>query len=152
MPAKRRKKQKSDIQVKKRRTDGRSDPESCPFCCGTLKRMVLKNFLCHPKLDFSFGPMVNFITGRNGTGKSAVMAGMVVGLGGRASVMNRGQALRCYIRNGCSSATISITIANAGSDAFKPDVYGAEIVVERKIFLTGASAYRLMSADGTYPD
>ena len=43
---------------------------------------------------------VNFVTGRNGTGKSALLTGLMVGLGGKASATNRGNQLAGFVQYG----------------------------------------------------
>lgn len=40
------------------------------------------------------------MTGRNGTGKSALLTGLMVGLGGKASATNRGNQLSGFIQYG----------------------------------------------------
>ena len=37
---------------------------------GTVQEMYLENFMCHEQLRVAFGPHLNIITGRNGSGKS----------------------------------------------------------------------------------
>lgn len=51
---------------------------------GRVVSLQMVNFMCHSNLEISFNPRVNFISGRNGSGKSAVMAALVVVLGGTA--------------------------------------------------------------------
>ena len=44
-----------------------------------------------------------------------------------------------------TSAKIRVTLLNGGEDAFKPDLYGNEITVERSISLRGGyNGYRLL--------
>lgn len=49
--------------------------------------------MCHSHLELEFNAMINFITGRNGSGKSAIMAALVVALGGSASLTGRGSGV-----------------------------------------------------------
>ena len=58
--------------------------------------------MCHKKLEVSFGANVNFVIGRNGSGKSAILTGLIVGLGGKANMTNRGNSLKGFIKEGCS--------------------------------------------------
>lgn len=51
-----------------------------------FKRIFLKNFMCHEELNVHFNPRINFVSGRNGSGKSAVLLGLALGLGCRYSM------------------------------------------------------------------
>lgn len=44
----------------------------------------------------------------------------------------------------CRSAEISITLANEGVEAYKPELYGKEIQIVRKVF-AARSAYKVLS-------
>lgn len=46
------------------------------------------------------GPLINFIVGKNGSGKSAILTALTICLGGKASVTNRGQSLKNFIKEG----------------------------------------------------
>ena len=41
--------------------------------CGTISCVELQNFMCHQKFSIDLNPRVNFIVGRNGSGKSAIL-------------------------------------------------------------------------------
>ena len=56
---------------------------------GIVEMITLKNFMCHTSLEVSLNSNLNFIIGRNGSGKSAVMTALTVGLGGRARYEER---------------------------------------------------------------
>lgn len=60
---------------------------------GRISRLQMVNFMCHSNLEIKFNPRINFITGRNGSGKSAVMAALVVVLGGTAVNTGRGRGV-----------------------------------------------------------
>lgn len=62
---------------------------------GAIHSIHVKNFFCHENLEVNLNRNVNFIVGRNGSGKSAILTALVVGLGSRASVTNRGSNLHC---------------------------------------------------------
>lgn len=62
---------------------------------GSIVSIHVRNFFCHDNLKVNLNRNVNFIVGRNGSGKSAVLTALVVGLGGRASATNRGSNLHC---------------------------------------------------------
>lgn len=115
---------------------------------GKILRVVVKNFMCHDNLDFAFTPNINFVQGRNGSGKSAILTAVVVGLGGQTRSTNRGHSLKDLVKYGKHSATLEITLQNNGRESYKKDLYGESITVERKIVTTGAGGYRIKSADG----
>ncbi|KFP90045.1 Structural maintenance of chromosomes protein 6, partial [Apaloderma vittatum] len=117
---------------------------------GIIESIQLKNFMCHSMLGpFQFGSNLNFVTGNNGSGKSSVLTALIVGLGGKATATNRGSSLKMFVRDGETSADISITLRNQGRDAFKPDVYGGSIIVNQHINLDGSRSYKLKSKSGT---
>ncbi|NXS57432.1 SMC6 protein, partial [Brachypteracias leptosomus] len=117
---------------------------------GIIESIQLKNFMCHSMLGpFQFGSNLNFVVGNNGSGKSSVLTALIVGLGGKATATNRGSSLKMFVRDGETSADISITLRNQGRDAYKPEVYGSSIIVHQHINLDGSRTYRLKSKSGT---
>jgi hypothetical protein len=72
---------------------------------GLIEAVELKNFMCHDNLKIQFGTGINFVTGRNGSGKSAIMTGLVVGLGGMAAHTKRAQSLKALIKKGRTGRT-----------------------------------------------
>lgn len=116
---------------------------------GIIESISLKNFMCHACLGpFKFGPNVNFVVGNNGSGKSAVLTALIVGLGGKATATNRGYSIKGFVKSGQNSADISITLRNRGPDAFKPDKYGEVVIVEQHISGDGIRHYKLKSQSG----
>lgn len=131
---------------------------------GILETVTCTNFMCHPRLTIPFGPNINFIIGHNGSGKSAVLTAITLCLGGKATSTNRGQSLKSFIREGqeyvkkpckCSaitynhrSAVLAVQIKNEGETAYKTDLYGPSITVERHFNVHGVSGFRIKSADG----
>jgi recombinational DNA repair ATPase RecF len=49
-----------------------------PAEAGILTRVHCENFMCHHKLSLDLGPHANFISGMNGSGKSAILAALQV--------------------------------------------------------------------------
>ncbi|XP_060083255.1 structural maintenance of chromosomes protein 6-like [Ylistrum balloti] len=115
---------------------------------GIVEKVNLRNFMCHQRLDISLGPHVNFIMGRNGSGKSAIITALVVGLGGKANITSRGNTIKSFIKTGKQTAEVMIKLRNRGPDAYKPEEYGNSIIVERKFARDGGSHYKLKSEDG----
>ncbi|KAM7395372.1 hypothetical protein PAMA_006911 [Pampus argenteus] len=116
---------------------------------GIVESITLKNFMCHSLLGpFAFGSNVNFVVGNNGSGKSAVLTALIVALGGNAQATNRGSSLKGFVKEGESSADVSITLRNKGKDAYKPEVYGPSIIVDLRITREGLRTYKLRSKSG----
>uniref|UniRef100_A0A8C0N936 Structural maintenance of chromosomes protein 6 n=1 Tax=Canis lupus familiaris TaxID=9615 RepID=A0A8C0N936_CANLF len=117
---------------------------------GIIESIQLRNFMCHSMLGpFKFGSNVNFVVGNNGSGKSAVLTALIVGLGGKAVATNRGSSLKGFVKDGQNSADISITLRNRGDDAYRANVYGNSIVVQQHISMDGSRSYKLKSETGT---
>lgn len=51
---------------------------------GQVATITLVNFMCHEHLTMDFGPNVTFISGSNGSGKSAALTALQCCLGARA--------------------------------------------------------------------
>ena len=80
----------------------------------------MTNFMCHAKFDYHPKEQINFITGVNGSGKSAVMSALIFGLGGGSKITNRGSANKNLIRTNESQATVEISLYNCGETAYRP--------------------------------
>ncbi|PWY97252.1 P-loop containing nucleoside triphosphate hydrolase protein [Testicularia cyperi] len=115
---------------------------------GIIDSIELKNFMCHSHFNIEFGPRLNFVVGRNGSGKSAILTSLMIALGGKTSSTNRGSSLKDLVKKGASAATITIVVKNEGSDAFRPDIYGSRIIVERKILAEGGGSWKLRDSAG----
>uniref|UniRef100_M4EIS2 RecF/RecN/SMC N-terminal domain-containing protein n=1 Tax=Brassica campestris TaxID=3711 RepID=M4EIS2_BRACM len=100
---------------------------------GAILKIRLENFMCHSNLEIEFGEWVNFITGQNGSGKSAILTALCVAFGCRAKGTQRASTLKDFIKTGCSDALVHVEMNNGGDDAFKPNVYGDTLVIERRI-------------------
>lgn len=69
--------------------------------------------VCHP------GPNLNVIIGPNGTGKSTIIAAIILGLGGTPKTIGRGSKIGEYVRNGCTEAIIHIKLlGNNDNDTY----------------------------------
>ncbi|XP_022117602.2 structural maintenance of chromosomes protein 6 [Pieris rapae] len=115
---------------------------------GSIHSIHVRNFFCHDNLEIKFNRNVNFIVGRNGSGKSALLTALVVGLGARASATDRGSNLHSFIKKGTNSATVEIKLRNSSPRAFKHDIYGDFITIVRTLNASGGSSYKVKSASG----
>lgn len=104
--------------------------------------------MCHAEYFFKLGPLINFICGKNGSGKSALLTAITLCLGGKASATNRGARLQDFIKEGESQASIVCVLKNQGEAAYKAEEYGKSIRVERHFSRTGGSAYKIKSEKG----
>jgi structural maintenance of chromosomes protein 6 len=115
---------------------------------GILESIECINFMCHKRLHVSLGPLLNFIVGENGSGKSAVLTAITLCLGAKASSTNRGGSLKNFIKEGADSSALIVKIKNQGRDAYQHDIYGDVIIVERHFNRNGGSGFRLKSQTG----
>ncbi|KAL8844334.1 MAG: hypothetical protein Q9176_001244 [Flavoplaca citrina] len=115
---------------------------------GILESVTCSNFMCHNYLEVPLGPLINFIIGHNGSGKSAILTAITICLGGKATATNRGQSLKSFIKEGTDNATLSVKIKNKGDSSYQSEVYGDSIIVERHFTRSGTSNFKLKSATG----
>jgi structural maintenance of chromosomes protein 6 len=115
---------------------------------GIIESVTMVNFMCHERLHVELGPLLNFITGKNGSGKSAILTAITLCLGGKASTTNRGASLKSFIKEGRDNGSLIIKIKNQGADAYQPDVYGQTIILERNFSKAGTSGFKLKGAGG----
>ncbi|EJS42609.1 rhc18p [Saccharomyces arboricola H-6] len=115
---------------------------------GYIKKVILKNFMCHEHFELELGSRLNFIVGNNGSGKSAILTAITIGLGAKASETNRGSSLKDLIREGCYSAKITLHLDNSKYGAYQQGTFGNEIIVERTIKRDGPASFSLKSENG----
>lgn len=119
------------------------------YKCGRLTSVDVENFMCHNRLVLDLHPTTNFITGENGAGKSAICAAVQMCLGSRAASTHRGDSLGNLVKHGSADeAILRVTLSNEGEGAFKPELFGARVTVERVISKSRASTYCLRNAKG----
>lgn len=135
---------------------------------GKIKKIVLKNFMCHSNFEVKLNPGVNIFMGLNGSGKSAILTAIAIGLGSKAASTARSTNLKDLVRRGEPNASIEITLSNEGIDAYDgkiktlkvflifihllfhlENIFGKEITVVRNINgNTGSSSYKIKSQNG----
>ncbi|GAP89833.1 putative DNA repair protein [Rosellinia necatrix] len=113
-----------------------------------IESITCINFMCHVKLHVELGPLLNFIVGENGSGKSAVLTAITLCLGGKASATNRGGSLKSFVKEGTEHASLVVRLKNQGEDAYKPDLYGDSIICERWFTKSASSGFKVKSAAG----
>lgn len=115
---------------------------------GILQSITCINFMCHTRLHCELGPLLNFIVGENGSGKSAILTAITLCLGGKASSTNRGGSLKSFVKEGTEKSVLIVKIKNEGQDAYRHDVYGDSISVERHFSKSGSSSFKVKTATG----
>lgn len=114
---------------------------------GKILEIHAQNFLCHANLKISLHSRVNVICGENGSGKSAILAALQVCLGSKTSSTSRGSAAKNLIQHDKEFAFVSIVLSNEGPDAFRPDLYGSAIRIQRQIDKNGSGGYKIMNVE-----
>ncbi|KAL9096432.1 MAG: hypothetical protein Q9165_001429 [Trypethelium subeluteriae] len=122
--------------------------ENKPAENGIIEQVVCHNFMCHKKLVVNFGPLINFIIGHNGSGKSAVLTALTICLGGKATSTNRGQNLKAFIKEGEDSCMLSVKLKNHGDTGYRPELYGNSIFIERHFSRNGTSGFKVKNDSG----
>ena len=119
---------------------------------GVIRSIILTNFMNHKHLKVDFDPHVNFIVGKNGSGKSAIVNALIAGFGHRAQETGRKMTTsKNLIMNGKDVATIQVVLANGGEDPFKPEEFGDTIVAQHTLERNGPGSYKLKDGeDGAY--
>ena len=80
----------------------------------------------------------------NGSGKSSVLQGLVLGLLADSKHTKRYNKLTDFIQKGHQKAVIQVSLRNEGEDAYKPETYGGAITFQRTITDNGQSAVFIM--------
>jgi chromosome segregation ATPase len=115
---------------------------------GIIEEIQCINFMCHEHLTVPLGPLINFIIGHNGSGKSAVLTALTICFGGKATATNRAQNLKSLIKEGKDHSSVQVRIKNQGALAYKPSQYGDSITVERHFNRSGTSGFKLKDQNG----
>lgn len=96
-------------------------PGHFPGVAGAFVRVTMHNFMCHANAKVDLGPRINYITGENGSGKSAILTALAVALGAKMKSIGRSstKSAKGMIKTGSSYARVVVVISNDGEDAFK---------------------------------
>ncbi|KJE93467.1 hypothetical protein CAOG_04255 [Capsaspora owczarzaki ATCC 30864] len=114
---------------------------------GIFLEIDLQNFMCHGRFHMKFSPQFTFVTGVNGSGKSAILCALMVGLGGKTGSTGRGSSIKELIKTGADRAVVRITLSNEGLFAYRPAQFGKRIIVERVFLKSGSSSYKLINGE-----
>ncbi|KAM0671494.1 chromosome segregation ATPase [Ordospora colligata] len=106
-------------------------------CRRLIVSIELVRFMCHDHLLIKFEKPLTVISGRNGAGKSAVMAAVGIVLGQRAQHLERGNSIKELIKNNETNAIVRIVLDN--TKGFKKDFFGQRIRIEKRIGIRSTS-------------
>eukprot|EP00611_Tribonema_gayanum_P020500 TRINITY_DN3754_c0_g1_i1.p2 TRINITY_DN3754_c0_g1~~TRINITY_DN3754_c0_g1_i1.p2 ORF type:complete len:1140 (+),score=508.08 TRINITY_DN3754_c0_g1_i1:127-3546(+) len=116
--------------------------------CGIIIRITVKNFMCHRHFTFDFCRNINFISGINGSGKSAILAALQICLGASARFTHRARKLEDLIRHGwAGDAEVEVKLRNT-PDGYRFKKYGASITILRTIKRSAPATIKLIADNG----
>ncbi|CAH0550064.1 unnamed protein product [Brassicogethes aeneus] len=88
------------------------------FKPGSIRKIEVKNFVTYSYAELHPGPNLNMIIGPNGTGKSTMVAAIILGLGGSPKIVGRGHKISEYVKHDCEFATIHIYLQGDRENKF----------------------------------
>ncbi|KAJ3116398.1 Structural maintenance of chromosomes protein 6 [Phlyctochytrium bullatum] len=121
------------------------EKRAMPEDCGTIESIELVNFMCHAHFKVQFNSHINFITGHNGSGKSAILTALTLCLGGKANFTNRASSIKDLVMEGTSTGYITVILKNEGPEAFSPELYGKRIIIERRFNTENRGGYKILN-------
>lgn len=77
---------------------------------GKIKSVAVKDFVTYDVAIFYPDENLNIIIGPNGTGKSTIVAAVVLGMGGHCKLLSRSGSIEDYIKNGKEVAKIEVAL------------------------------------------
>ncbi|XP_065087737.1 structural maintenance of chromosomes protein 5 [Ochlerotatus camptorhynchus] len=75
---------------------------------GKIRTVAVKDFVTYDVAIFYPDEHLNIIIGPNGTGKSTIVAAVVLGMGGHCKLLSRSGSIEDYIKNGKEMAKIEV--------------------------------------------
>ena len=124
-----------------------SDDRPYPVCNWLSCLQNHTSFSCPSNALRCCRPHVNFISGSNGSGKSASLQALQCCLGVKARDTGRATKAEQFIKTGCSHAVAAVSLWNTGGDALNPGLYGSSITIERRI-TKSSSTFSIKDAAG----
>ncbi|VDN87366.1 unnamed protein product [Brugia pahangi] len=83
------------------------------FPDGSITRIIFSNFLTYEYVEIFPGPNLNVIIGPNGTGKSTIMCGLCLAVGGTPKLLGRSELLADYIKHGSKKGSVEVFIRDS---------------------------------------
>ncbi|EJD74580.1 hypothetical protein LOAG_18117 [Loa loa] len=78
------------------------------FPDGSITQIIFENFLTYEHVEMFPGPNLNVIVGPNGTGKSTIMCGLCLAVGGTPNLLGRSELLADYIKHGSEKGSVKV--------------------------------------------
>uniref|UniRef100_A0A0R3RHS8 Structural maintenance of chromosomes protein 5 n=1 Tax=Elaeophora elaphi TaxID=1147741 RepID=A0A0R3RHS8_9BILA len=94
---------------KQRKTVGAAEH----FPDGSITKIIFNNFLTYEYMEIFPGPNLNVIIGPNGTGKSTIMCGLCLAVGGTPGILGRSELLADYIKHGSEEGSVEVFIRDS---------------------------------------
>lgn len=77
---------------------------------GKIYMIHLENFLTHSEATVFPSAELNILIGPNGTGKSSIVAAIIIGMGGSTKILSEHNKLSDYVKNGTDRSKVTVTI------------------------------------------
>uniref|UniRef100_A0A1B0FUX9 Structural maintenance of chromosomes protein 5 n=1 Tax=Lutzomyia longipalpis TaxID=7200 RepID=A0A1B0FUX9_LUTLO len=77
---------------------------------GKIHSVTVNNFITYDSVKLFAGPYLNIIIGPNGTGKSTLVAAIVIAMGGNCGTLARGKKIEDYVKNGKTKAAVCVEV------------------------------------------
>uniref|UniRef100_A0A915NAI4 Structural maintenance of chromosomes protein 5 n=1 Tax=Meloidogyne javanica TaxID=6303 RepID=A0A915NAI4_MELJA len=77
---------------------------------GCIEKIVFKNFLTYNYVECRPGPYLNVIIGPNGTGKSSIICGICLALGGSPKILGRSDNISDFVMHGKDEGSVELSI------------------------------------------
>ncbi|XP_071053524.1 structural maintenance of chromosomes protein 5 [Onthophagus taurus] len=103
---------------------------------GNILHIVMENFVTYTKASLSMGPNINVICGPNGTGKSTIVAAIILGLGGNPKQVGRGTRVSEYVKHGCTEAKIQIIL-------YDPNKSSKNVLITRQFTTSNHTEWKI---------
>ncbi|XP_014480265.1 PREDICTED: structural maintenance of chromosomes protein 5 [Dinoponera quadriceps] len=107
---------------------------------GIITYICLENFITYDRVSVKPGRYLNVIIGPNGSGKSSIVAAIVLGLGGKLTIIGRATHIGEYVKYGCEFAKIEIRLKNGKNQ---------DHVITRVFTKQGKSTWKINDAPST---
>ncbi|XGW08460.1 hypothetical protein V3C99_011077 [Haemonchus contortus] len=83
------------------------------FPDGSITKIVYHNFLTYDDVECKPGPNLNMFIGTNGAGKSTVICGICLAVGGNPKILGRSERMGDYIKHKRDEGFVEVYIADS---------------------------------------